>query len=484
MSSHRPSASGARISGDAYQHTFSWLHALRLLQPGLDVERIGLEARRAGNLDDLVVHYSSRPPRYHQLKFAVVQSPLLTHTWFATASHGDQSPLQQFWGSFQRLTGPDGPPSMALQTNRQWDGRDALPPFITGRHNKLTPRLRDTGPRTNAGKARAVWKNHLGITDDQLYEMLDNLTLNTGRGSLDALREECLVAQHAAGLRPDENTLDIGVAEIARMIGDGERELDATSLARFVAERGLVAEDRRGVLLVQALDRDPWPEAANVVVEWVDLFEGTEAGNRRQLQDPTQWNAQLKDDLRAAVIEMRRQGFEDVFVAGLMRAAPAFAVGYHLSDVAGFAVATRQRNETWRSGGDVSAIAVDRSEAELGQGDEIAIGVSISNDLSDDVLRFLTSEAVPVAQFIHVLPRGGVGPEVISDDAVARGLARQILLEARAAVRDADAARVHLFLTMPKAMAILLGHIWNALPETIVYEHLLGARYAATFRLG
>lgn len=485
MTSHRPSASGARISGDAYQHTFSWLHALRLLQPGLDVQRIGLEMPRTGNVDDLVVYYGSRPPRYHQLKFAVVQTPLLTHTWFTTASRGQQSPLQQFWASFKRLASENGPPAMALQTNRLWDGRDPLPPFITGRRNKLTPRLRDAGPRTNAGKARVAWRNHLGISDDQLYKMLDNLELNSGRGSLEALREECLVAQHAAGLRPDENVLDVGVAEIARLIGEGERTFDAAELREFVDRRELAADDRRGVLLVQSLDHDPWPEAANVVLDWVDLFDGTEAGNRRQLHDPEQWNGQLKEELRDAVLEMRRQGFQDVFVAGLMRTAPAFAVGYHFSDVAGFAVATQQRAETWASRGETSpAVSVERSEIEAGRGDEVAIGVSVSNDLSDDVLGFLAREALPVSRLVHVLPPGGVGNDAIAGDAEARGLARQIVLEARAAVRDSGAGRVHLFLTMPKGLAVLLGHVWNALPETVVYEHLLGARYAPTFRLG
>jgi hypothetical protein len=484
MSSHRPSASGARISGDAYQHTFSWLHALRLLQPRLDVERIGLEARRAGNVDDLVVYHGSKPPRYHQLKFAVVQSPMLTHEWFTTATRGQQSPLQQFWGSFQRLTGPAGFPAMALQTNRLWDGSDPLPPFITGRHNKLTPRLRDAGGRSKAGRARTVWVQHLGIGEEQLYEMLDHLELNAGRGSLEALREECLIAQHAAGLRPDENVLDLGVAEIARLIGEGQRVLDARELSEFAEKRGLDADARRGVLLVQALDLDPWPEAANLVLDWVDLFAGTESGNRRQLRDPSQWNTTLKEEFRAAAIEMRRQGFEDVFVAGLMRLAPAFAAGYYLSDVAGFAVATRQRAETWESRGEVSATAFDRSDTAVGRGDELAIGISVSNDLSDDVLTFIKREGLPVSRFVNLQPRAGVGHTAISDASTARSASRQIVLDARGAVGEAGASRVHLFLTMPKGLAVLLGHVWNRLPETVVYEDMLVANYVPTFRLG
>lgn len=484
-SGHRPSSSGARISGDAYQHTFIWLHMLRLLQQGSGVVRVSFEVRGAGNVDDLLVHYEERPTKYHQLKFAVAQEQMLTYDWFITPSgNSKKTLLQRFWESFNSLSDTDGAPSMALQTNRQWDGNDPLPAYLSGRHNMLAPRLREPGPQTAAGKARAAWANHLRIDEDDLFQMLEHLEINGGRGSLESLREECLGAQHAVGLRPDENVLDIGIAEVARMIGEGERELDAAALREFVNRRRLGADHRRGLLLIEALDHDPWPEAANVALHWVDLFQGDDAGTRRQLRDPGAWNTQLRSELQGAVTEMRRQGYEDVLVTGLMRLPAAFATGYHFSDVAGFAVAIRQRDQAWESRGDAMAVELMRHDFDLGQGDEIAVGVSISNDLSGDALAYLRGEALPVGRLVHLSPKAGVGPYAISDAAAARGLSRQLLVTVREALRDQPATRVHLFLTVPRGLALLLGHVWNRVPETVVYEDVLADGYAPTFTLG
>lgn len=478
-----PSPSGARISGDAYQHTFTWLHALRLLQQGLGVVSVGFEVAGVRNVDDLVVQYDNRPTKYHQLKFVMTQGEMLTCDWFMTPD-GKQSPLQRFWHSFNSLNDAGSPPAMALQTNRLWDGNDPLPAHLSGRQNKLAPRLREPGPRTAAGKARAAWAKHLEIDEDELFGMLEHLEINAGRGSLESLREECLGAQHAAGLRPDENVLDIGVAEVARMIGDGVREVDAAALREFVSSRELSADHRRGVVLVQALDHDPWPEAANASLDWVDLFAGADAGTRRQLLDPSGWNSALKPDLQGAVVEMRRQGYEDVLVTGLMRLPAAFAVGYHFSDVAGFAVATRQRHQDWDSVGDGAAVELIRQDFDIGQGDEIAIAVSVSNDLSGDVLAHVRREVLPVVRLVHLQPAAGVGPQAVADAAAARGLARQVLLTVREAVREQSATRVHLLLTAPRGLALLLGNVWNAVPETVVYEHLLADRYYPTFTVG
>ncbi len=58
----------------------------------------------------------------------------------------------------------------------------------------------------------------------------------------------------------------------------------------------------------------------------------------------------------------------------------------------------------------------------------------------------------------------------------------------RDAIRDLleqqPAERIHLFLAVPGALALLLGHRWNALRPTVVYEHLgAGAGYASTLMI-
>jgi hypothetical protein len=90
VSSGLPSASGARLAGDDYQHVLTWIHALKLLVIDGDVNRIEFEADNAGNVDDLIVHRVGQPALYHQIKFVVSQKQPLTHEWFTTPPKGSK----------------------------------------------------------------------------------------------------------------------------------------------------------------------------------------------------------------------------------------------------------------------------------------------------------------------------------------------------------------------------------------------------------
>jgi hypothetical protein len=192
----------------------------------------------------------------------------------------------------------------------------------------------------------------------------------------------------------------------------------------------------------------------------------------------------LRPQLHEAVEEIRRQGYRDVIVTGTMRLPTAFAVGVELSDVAGFSVAYRQRGQDWSSGGDLPPVELVRNELEVGQGDELAVGISIAADLTDDVVQYLNNAEVPVAAFVNLTPSGGVDRHALASPDEARGYTQALINAIRAEARSGT-RRLHLFQAGPVALALLLGHIWNRLPETQLYEDLRPERgYAPTFRLG
>jgi SMODS-associated and fused to various effectors sensor domain len=67
--------------------------------------------------------------------------------------------------------------------------------------------------------------------------------------------------------------------------------------------------------------------------------------------------------------------------------------------------------------------------------------------------------------------------------AEARGYA-QALLDALRSESSGGVPRLHLFQAGPLGLALLLGHVWNRLPETQVYDDLGSSRgYAPTFQL-
>lgn len=222
-----PSASGARISGDDYQHLFAWLQALSLLRESDCVERVALEVRDAGNVDDVVVFRSGdRPNLYHQVKFVVDHREHLTHEWFTTKSKdAKKTPLQRFHESFRKLSSAGGPPSMALVTNRPKAPDDPVLNLTSGRAGLLMPRLGAVGPGSEAGKVRAAWAEHVCVEGGELLEMLGQLEIRAGDESHARMSETCGWAMEAVGLRGDADAVETGIAEMRRLVAEGCEEL-------------------------------------------------------------------------------------------------------------------------------------------------------------------------------------------------------------------------------------------------------------------
>lgn len=480
----RPSARGAAIAGDDYQHLFTWVQALRLLLTNEGVIGIGLEVGGGHNVDDVVVRFGTRAPLYHQVKFVTDERAPLSYDWFTEPAGAQRSPLQRFYDSFTTLTVEGERPSMVLVTNRWPVDSDPILKHVDGRTHKLLPRLREPGSHSDSGRARRVWADHLGISEEQLFELLEYFEIRAGLSSLEELRDNCRWLMGYAGLQADLNAVDIGIGEMRRLVRDGIRELDEALLREIIAEKRLAAEGKRATLLVEQIDHDPWPELATASVDWVDRFEGDEPAARRQLRDPEAWNNELRPELRDAVARIRQLDVRDVWLAGKMRLAAGFLAGFELSDVAGFAVAVQQRDEEWASSGDRVDIAVVTETIEIGRGDELAIGVSVAADLTEDVRAYIDQEGLAIRRLVIIRPEAGIGPAAIGRPDEARGLAVAIRDACRAEVRGVMVPLLHLFPAAPLGLAVLLGHAWNWMPETILYESLgAGRGYAPTFRL-
>jgi SMODS-associated and fused to various effectors sensor domain len=481
MSNGLPSASGARLAGDDYQHVLTWIHALKLLLTDGDVTRIEFEADNAGNVDDLIVHRVRQPPLYHQIKFVVAQKQPLTHEWFTTPpKRGKKSPLQRFYESYTKLTSP---PEMALHTNRLPAPGDPMLRLVSGSDCKLVPRLAAQKPGSAAGKVRKQWAEHLGIAEGQLLSFLGHLAIRSGREALDDLQERCAWAMRAVGFRPDAAALLAAIGALRELIRTGVRELDAESVQRVADTLQLLAGTPRATLLVQSLRPDPWPETATASVDWVELFEGDDAASRRQLKDPAGWNDRLKPELAAAVEQLRKARLTDVDVRGTMRLATGLVVGVQLSEVAGFKVAAIGREGEWTSITPRDARTVDRERIEIDQGEDLAIAIAVSQPIRDDVVSYIRTKNLHVEELVVYSPPGGPSREAVESPEAGIGLAAAISGALRA---DTSSRRggLHLFQAGPLPLAIMIGHLWNRMPQTQVYEDLgPGEGYAATFTI-
>jgi SMODS-associated and fused to various effectors sensor domain len=465
------SPSAARLSGDDYQHVFTLMQAVRLLREDVwGVTRILMEVGDAGNVDDLVVEYRDKPTLYHQIKFSRVAGEPLKETWFTDIGQAQHSPLWRFRQSFENLTQGDQRPQMALVTNRTIAPDDPILRHLEGRDGLLTPRLAIPGEKTLSGKARAGWAKHLDVTEKSLLEMLDHLEIHSGMGSLETLREHCAEAMLAAGLRGDIEAVTLGHAAIRDLIEEGCDQLDAETMRELVGRLSLAADHSTGLLSVAAIDHVSYPDSANVALDWVDHYVGEEPRQRRQLADPDVALVEMTSDLKAGRRVLEAAGYSRVRVGGAFRLDTAFAIGAELSDTAGYQLSVRQREELWSSEGRPKPFDLKAKRTEFAKGDELAVCISISNELDGDVANYIERADLPIDRLVCLVPATGAARDSIIDAAAARGCVQAALDSVR--IEASTSPAIHLFLSAPGGVALLLGHVWNRLPETRVYADL------------
>jgi SMODS-associated and fused to various effectors sensor domain len=345
--------------------------------------------------------------------------------------------------------------------------------LVSGRDSRtklLLPVAAEQTSLSARGKARAAWAREAGLTEEQLLEMLSILRFDTARDLPDVETTTSLLMQ-VAGFLGDPCAVRDGANWVAQQVRDGKRYLDIDMIKEAVKELDLHQGPSRAVLSVATLMPDPLLDQAIHSLDWHERFDGADAYAKRRPAPPATWK-NLQDDIEA--VPRSLGAVNEIAVTGSIRQATAFMIGAALRMVTNVDVAVTQRHQLW-----ASTASYDQPlepaivEHHLGQGDDIAIAVEVATKMADDVLEYLRSEQLPVDRLIVLRPPAGPKDNSIPDSTVANALAVGIRDQARRSVRRHG--RVHLFLAGPMGLALLLGHRWNRVAPTVVYEEVLTA---------
>lgn len=478
--SEPPSASGARLTGDDLQHLIGWYHALRMLRPENQIASVAFETRGNGNLDDVVVTYTTDRGEYMQIKAVVSADTALNTDWLlAPGRSGGPSILLRFWEAWRQIRTKNQDPQLRLITNRSIDPRDPVL-RLRDRNNLLAGRLRRETSRSDAGIGRTRWASHLETTVDDLCELLDVLHFETD-ASESTWRQRVLDVAQGLGLRADEASLLAGVGQVREWIKDSGRPRTVIDVEHALERLGLRKEEPYSIVIVQALDRFDLPETAEAL-DWVDRFVGDSPRTRRGLRQPADWNTALLAELEA-VCRRARQRNRRVMVHGAMRLPTWFAVGAHLTEVSATCPATTQGGAIW-SAADADSVPrqeiVTMDEQVVGIGTDLAITIAVSTNIALDVVAFLRgSKEIGTHLTISISP--GPDRQAITSSGEAATAAVAIRDVVREVARARGAQRLHLFLAMPGGLALLLGHFWDRMPPTQTYEDLLTNGYEKAF---
>lgn len=479
-----PSASGVRRGGDHYQDLVVWLSAMLLIRPDKPYTSLDVEINGVGNLDDAVLR-SPDEDQFTQVKWSPNAASQVDEHFLTTASDGGRSLLQKLFDSYHLVTALGGPrPAMQLLTNRTIDPAHPLLSHLDGRTQLLVPYVGNATPRSATGKAIARWASHVGSSREDLLEMLEHLQFMTSRSVPDLVeRTELLMLVN--GLKNDVGAVDLGANQAFRWVRDGQRTIAPKDIHAVIDQLDLRRGPVRAVLSVQAIDVDPISGDATETVNWIDLYEGSSPALRRRPADPRSW-ARMQGDLNAAAARLDAGGWRHVLCHGFARQATWVAVGAALPGVRGYELSMVQNGRLWTTDADPAAITcLQQRAAPLQQGADLAVVAEVSARATTAVESFVREAGLPIGHLLTLTPGAGASDRSIHGD----GEAVAVSTSVRDAVRvhleqHPGTARIHLFLAGPATLALFLGHRWNALRPTTVYEHIgAGLGYAAAFNI-
>ncbi|WP_241474140.1 SAVED domain-containing protein [Mycolicibacterium neoaurum] len=471
-----PSATGVRIAGDNYQFLHAWRACMEALYHRV-INRsdnptiaVGVEEPNVGIGDD-VVRYRQKPPHsYTQVKYAVDH-----RTSVGLAYLDEERILRNLVATHKALTADGDPVEMRLATNRTHDPGDVLMKDRDGRDGRLLPRAGQGSSQSVRGKARAMWAAAADTDERTLLSFLDDFHFDIAYEVL-RLREHTGLLMTANGLRADENAIDQGVGWVSRKVIAGIRRLTLVDIEQAVIDLDLRAGSPWSTVSIATVRHDDLSDQAVVSIDWVDRIAGDSDWKRVVPEPPNTWEDLAREirGIPAALGSSRR-----AIATGFMRQATGFYLGSALRRVLGYEVGVRQLDQLWTSTAATDEYPVKVDKRSVGKGPDVALIVNVSANRAGKAIEWIEGEgALPVGSIVTATPEAGVGPGVIASPVAANSLAVALLDAAR---DHATTGNLHLFLIGPIGLAVLLGHHWNRVATTYVYEHVGGSEYTHAF---
>ena len=499
------SAAGRPITGRAseaalregfdYQDVYGWHRCLDLIRPARGVLSVSIADPKAKLFDDVTVRGRSGDAtsgEFVQVKFHVAQDGEYSSDTFCTPSKKkSKSLLEKAWEAWLALKDGHSPIEIVLATTYAWDPDDPIARHIReGLNYHLTPEFID-GRVTGATKtARNKWKQVLNSPDEKDFSaFLASLRLRVKMAATSDLMDWTSAVMSALRLKEDRESVEKGARQVKQWILEGRREIVAVDVNDAIDRLQLRepgADDEPAVsLFVHTIVREPSDVAADFELDWMHYFVGDDSERGHAVIDAASWNDAMLPELLAKRDMIRdATPVRHLRLSGKSRLSAWFAVGWAFMRPGGWTLEVDQNGKWWRN--DAVAAPDVRLEAATedlaGDPDTIAVGISLTGDLSGDVRRFLENNGGPAGKLLLVRSSLGLGQASIRDGSDLVAVADQL----REAIRDVQGRtpkRALLFYWGPLAGAAFIGAALNAVAAEIqVYENQDGS-YAPSFTL-
>jgi len=492
----------ARLKGDDYQHLYAWQFVLELLMPKKKVRRVTVEDALAGSMDDVTIQHeigTSLPDGFHQVKYHVDQRGVYSTDFLMTpAKPGESSLLGKFWSSWKllRSQNPNRSIELYLVSNWTWDPKDKLRPLIDGHDNSIKEEFLTATPRTDVGKLRKKWQTALEADDADFAAFIRSLRLRLGFDCAQELEKRAAERMDNLHLRSDTAALLVATGIVREWIKAGTQALSRDEVEQTLQAHNLyLPEDSERCVTVYltTIKAQKFDIAPDHVIDWREYFVGEPNKRGHQLKDPAYRNNVLLPELRA--LETRVNEETDcrlIRARGLCRLSAWFAFGHCFSEVARYTIEVDQLGNHWRTDAEaapdfrvVAASSDHLPDGEIldGEGDTVAVGISVTGPIDDDVRAYLSERKEKVASLLLIRPTRDLGRECLQNAGDVVALADGVKELTRAFVKRWKARRLLVFYFGPLSGACFLGHRLNAVCQEIQIMEDQQPGYAPSFIL-
>ena len=485
----------ARLKGDDYQHLYSWFHVLELLMPQRQVAKVIVEDEGAGSIDDVTVLHekdSDFPDCYHQVKYHVDQRLAYSVDRLTEKNGTGKSLLQKWYRSWKSLieAHPEKDVEVHIVSNWGWAENDALGAVLSGETNALTESFFDATERKISSPRQTIY-SHLG-DESEVVQFTRSLRFQLGYSCWKQLADQTAERMEHRGLRSDETALLVSVGIVREWIKAGRQEIKVEVLNEVLETYALrLPPDVEPAVHVYltTIKTQKFEIEPDYAIDWRDYFEGGDAKKGHDLKNPRDWNEQLLPDLET--IEGRINAETDcrlIKARGQARLSAWFAFGFTFSEVNRYTIEISQGEELWRS--DVKpthklCLIANGPEGEELQpdGSTVAIGISITGELDEDVRTHLEEAGESVRALLLLKPDRELGTACLRNAQDAVSLAQEIKKVARHFVKYYRATRLLLYYFGPLSGACFIGHQFNAVCKEVVIMERSEPTYAPSFVL-
>jgi len=493
-----------RLNGDEYQHLYSWWHVLSLLRRRDHVTRVRVEDADGGSVDDVTVHHepgSGKPEEFYhyffQVKYHENQAQHYSSEKLQERKGSGTSLLQKFFSTWKRLRSerPGKQIKLYLVSNWSWTREtDKLGQCLNSQEGKLSEEFFQSGPKSDIGRIREEWQNHLVATPEEFCDFIGALHFQLGEGSFRQLQQMVADRMEHVGLQHDQNALAVAVDIIRIWIRTKQADITVDLLEQVLKERDLYLPpegERCVTVYLNTITEGAFDLRPDFVLDWRKYFEGRPDLKGHQLKRPEYWNKKLLPELHTVLADVRKTtNCRLIRARGLARLSAWFAFGHGFSEVAGYTIEVQQQQELWRTDAAPTAglrvMPVNGPEGEIVKsgGTTVACGISVTGSLEEDVRRHIAEYGdCVVSALLLIRPDRDLGRGCLqtAGDVVAFALGVKDLL--RAFVKRTSATRLLLYYFGPLGGACFIGHQLNAICREVQIMEDQQPGYAPTFLL-